>query len=286
MQTPTIKYLENKLVSSKNRFTLSKIQKREINSKLNGSNILVIGAAGSIGSEFCLELLKKKFEKIFMLDKDENELTELNRKINLSNFKKINQLEYICSDAVNFPFQQFVKIKNINHIFNFSALKHVRSEENIFSMQYMFDVNSIYFLNKKFPRNLKSIFSISTDKVNKPQSMLGISKKLMENVLAEIKSKNQKIHVSSVRFTNVSFSKGSILKNILDKATKRKVLGIPVSVNRYFITHSEAVALCLKTLLKDNDGYIVQPSSNHSGKNLSIYNLSLNKKKLLKGKRV
>ena len=145
----------------------------------------------------------------------------------------------------------------------------------------MFDVNSISFLNKKFSKNLKSIFSISTDKVNKPQSMLGISKKLMENVLAEIKSKNQKIHVSSVRFTNVSFSKGSILKNIFDKAIEGKVLGIPMHVNRYFITHNEAVTLCLKTLLKDSNGFIIQPSLNYSGKNLSIYNLSLKILKLL-----
>lgn len=281
MQIPTISYLEKKLISSKNRFSLNIIQNKEINRTLNGSNILIIGAAGSIGSEFSLELLKKKFKKIFLLDKDENELTELNRKINLSNFKKINKLEYICSDVINFPLQRFVKKKHINHIFNFSALKHVRSEENILSLQYMFDVNSIYFLNKKFPKNLKSIFSISTDKVNKPQSILGISKKLMENVLAEIKSKNPKIHVSSVRFTNVSFSKGSILKNIFDKAIEGKVLGLPKHVNRYFITHNEAVTLCLKTLLKDNNGFIVQPSPNHTGKNLSIYNLSLKILKLL-----
>lgn len=281
LQTPTISYLEKKLISSKNRFSLNKIQNKEINRKLNGSNILIIGAAGSIGGEFSLELLKKKFKKIFLLDKDENELTELNRKINLSNFKKKDKLEYICFDAINFPFQRFVKKKNINHIFNFSALKHVRSEENILSLQYMFDVNSIFFLNKKFPKNLKSIFSISTDKVNKPQSMLGISKKLMENVLAEIKSKNQKIHVSSVRFTNVSFSKGSILKNIVDKATEGKVLGLPKHIKRYFITHHEAVTLCMKTLLKDNNGFIVQPSPNYVGKNLSIYNLSLKILKLL-----
>mgnify|MGYP006083827127 CR=1 FL=1 len=281
MQIPTISYLEKKLVSSKNRFSLNIIQNKEINRKLNGSNILIIGAAGSIGSEFSLKLLKKKFKKIFLLDKDENELTELNRKINLSNFKKINKLEYICSDAINFPFQKFVKKKDINHIFNFSALKHVRSEENILSVQYMFGVNSISFLNKKFPKNLKSIFSISTDKVNKPQSMLGISKKLMENVLAEIKSKNQKIHVSSVRFTNVSFSKGSILKNIFDKAKEGKAIGLPRYVNRYFITHNEAVTLCLKTLLKNNNGFIVQPSPNNIGKNLSIYNLSLKILKLL-----
>ena len=92
LQTPTISYLEKKLITSKNRFFLNTIQNKEINRKLNGSNILIIGAAGSIGSEFSLELLKKKFKKIFLLDKDENELTELNRKINLSNFKKINKL--------------------------------------------------------------------------------------------------------------------------------------------------------------------------------------------------
>ena len=160
-------------------------------------------------------------------------------------------------------------------ILNFAAIKHVRSEENNYSLNYMFKTNSLSFLNFKYSKNVESIFSISTDKVYKPTSMLGISKKLMEYVLTKIKEKNPKIDISSVRFTNVSFSNGSILKNIYDKILSNKIVGVPKNIQRYFITHEEAVSLCLKSFLNETRNVIIQPSDSYVNRAFDLKKLSL-----------
>jgi len=253
----SIETLEYKIISKNNKYQLSNIQKHKLKKKFLRSNILIVGAAGSIGSKFSKDILRFNAKKIYFLDKDENELTELNRVLNLARSKI--EKEYICYDIVSFNLKKFILKNKINHILNFSALKHVRSEENQYSTEHMFAVNSIDFLNIEYPKSVKSIFSISTDKVNKPTSLLGVSKKLMEHTLSEIKNRNKNIFVSTVRFTNVSFSKGSILKNVYDKIISKQVIGIPTKVNRYFITHNEASSLCMKSMLSEFDGKIVLP---------------------------
>ena len=73
------------------------------------------------------------------------------------------------------------------------------------------------------------------------------------------KKKNKKIFVSSARFANVSFSNGSILKLIIEKLGSKDKIGIPLHINRYFITHRESINLCLKSLLKENDNHVILP---------------------------
>jgi FlaA1/EpsC-like NDP-sugar epimerase len=267
-------HLEKKIISKSNRFKLTETQIKEIHKKFKNSNILILGAAGSIGSKFVLEFLNIKFHKIYLFDKDENELTELNRAVNTKK-KKTQNIQYVCGDVVNFNFKKFITENKINHVLNFAAIKHVRSEENKYSLNYMFETNCLKFLIFKYPKFLKSVFSISTDKVIKPTSMLGVSKKIMEHAMAEIKKKNPKIIVSSVRFTNVSFSKGSILESIYKKILSKTVVGVPKNVDRYFITHEEAVSLCLKSFLSQSKNYIIQPSEYFTNLPLNIKDLSI-----------
>ena len=147
---------------------------------------------------------------------------------------------------------------------NFAAIKHVRSEEQLESIKYMFSTNSKNFLSNKrlsVKNNLKTVFSVSSDKSVNPQSLLGISKKIMEQRLSEFKQNNKNVFVSSVRFANVSFSNGSILKYIVDRINNKKIFGIPDKIYRYFITHTEASSLCLKSLLKENDNSILIPNN-------------------------
>jgi len=151
----------------------------------------------------------------------------------------------------------------------------VRSEENLISRKYMLATNSFNFLPKNIKRlnQLKSIFSISSDKAVNPLSVLGISKKIMEYKLGETKSKNKKIFVSSARFANVSFSNGSILKLIVDKVVYKKSFGIPENISRFFITHDESVSICYKSLLPQNNGFIITPNPVILGEQFSIKKL-------------
>ena len=91
-------FFEKKIISKKNRFKLSSEQNKEIKKKFYNSNILIIGAAGSIGSVFTLSMINYNFKKLFLIDKDENSLTELNREILVKNKKTVKKVEFICSD--------------------------------------------------------------------------------------------------------------------------------------------------------------------------------------------
>ena len=272
--------IEKKIISKKNRFVFLKEDKFEIKKTFKKKNVLILGAAGSIGGSFTLNLLKNfpSFDKIFLLDKNENDLTDLNRTI--ASLDSDLHIEYICSDLGEFNLDYFLKKNKINILLNFAAIKHVRSEENITSIYYMLRTNSLNFLPKK-KNYLEKIFSISTDKTVNPQSILGISKDLMEKKLLHF-SNTHKVFVSTARFANVSFSNGSILKYAYENLMLNKKFGIPSKIKRFFITHEEAVHLCLKSLLIRNNKMVLIPSPILLQKDISIKNIVSKIAKLLK----
>jgi len=250
---------EKPVISKFERFKILKNDLIELKSSFNNKIILICGAAGSIGSQFSKDFFDKEFnpKMLIFLDKDENLLTELNRELLLfKNFKKIKK-KFICSDLTSINIDEVLSKNKVQIYLNFAAIKHVRSEENIESIKYMFETNSIKFLPKKI-NNLKKIFSISTDKTVKPSSILGISKKLMEMNLSRFNQR--KIFISSVRFANVAFSNGSILKYIVDRLMQKKSFGLPENVKRFFLTHKESSNLCFKSLLARNNRKIIIPN--------------------------
>ena len=254
------KHFEEETISKINRFKIIRKDLDELKKSFKNRIVLISGAAGSIGSQFSKDIIKYNFKikKIIFLDKDENMLTELNRELLLlKNFKNINR-EFVCSDLNSIDISDILLKNKVQFYLNFAAIKHVRSEENIQSIKYMFKTNSVSFIPKKL-KHLKKIFSISTDKTVNPSSILGVSKNLMEMNLSKYKNKN--IFVSSVRFANVAFSNGSILKYFVDRLSQKKNFGVPENVKRFFITHSEASNLCFKSLLKRNNKKIVIPNS-------------------------
>ena len=251
--------IEKSVISKINRFKLNKKEDLELEKDFKNSSVLIAGGAGSIGSQFCKDIIKYNIKNLFILDKDENQLTELNRAlVLLLNKKQIAKINFICSDLTIFNLDKFIKDRKITHYLNFAAIKHVRTEEELDSIRYMFLTNAKNFLPKK-KHNLKKLFSISTDKTVNPTSILGITKSLMEANLNNFKKKNN-LFVSSVRFANVSFSNGSVLKYVVDRLICKQPFGIPSSIKRFFITHQEASSLCLKSILNTNDGKVVLPN--------------------------
>lgn len=253
-----IRQIEKKIISKINRFKISKQDLKELSLIFKNKNILILGATGSIGCQFTEDLLKNfsVFKNLYLIDKNENQLTDLNRNLVLKKYK--NKIFYICSDLVNLDLDEFIYKNKIHILLNFSAIKHVRSEENFYSTRYMFQTNSISFLPKK-KSHLQKVFSVSTDKTVNPKSILGISKSLMEKSLINYGKKNN-VFVSTTRFANVSFSNGSILKYVYERLLQKKLFGIPDKIKRYFITHEEASALCMKSLLSRFRNQIVIPS--------------------------
>ena len=270
--------LEKRIISNTDRYKLNIKENIEIKKTLFNQNILIIGACGSIGKLFAKEIFKFTFKNIHLLDKNENALVELNRDLVLLNDKKIKRTNFICTDITSFNLDNFLLNNKINHYYNFAAMKHVRSEENLDSLKYMFKTNSANFCPNK--RNyLKIFFSISRDKAVLPQSFLGISKYFMEEKLANFAKKNKSVSISTVRFANVCFSDGSYLKYAKERIEKKISFGLPLNIKRFFITHDEAISLCFKAILKKNKNKIIMPSDKIMNKE---YKLSFIIKKLLK----
>ena len=77
----SINFLEKKIISKKNRFRISKKEQIEIKKSFHNENILITGTCGSIGSAFTKKILNLNYKNLYLLDKDENSLTDLNREI-------------------------------------------------------------------------------------------------------------------------------------------------------------------------------------------------------------
>jgi len=232
---------------------------------ISSSSFLIVGGAGSIGQSVTIEIFKRNPKKLHVVDINENNMVELVRNIRSS-------LGYISGDFRTFEIDcasaefeaLFKSEKQYDFILNLSALKHVRSEKDPYTLMRMLQVNifnvvKLLELSKK--TNIKNFFSVSTDKSTNPANIMGASKKIMELFLNK-ESKDQK--VSMARFANVAFSDGSLLSSFQQRIFKKQPIVAPNDISRYFITAQESAELCLMSTFFGNnrDIYIPKLESN------------------------
>jgi FlaA1/EpsC-like NDP-sugar epimerase len=213
---------------------------------LRGRRVAVIGAAGSVGSAVVKQVVRCEPGALALLDVSENNLTELVRDLRSTvgcrvprDFTSLP----IALGSVEFA-RFFRETAPFDVVFNLSAIKHVRSEKDIYSLIRMIDTNVLFpheFLGS-LPYPLHKFFSVSSDKATNPANLMGASKMVMEEVLRLHSGRHP---VSSARFANVAFSDGSLPYGFLRRMEKRQPLSAPVDVRRYFISHEEAGQLCL-----------------------------------------
>ncbi len=235
----------------------------ELLSKVKKSRIAIIGAAGSIGGSVVKTLLKYKPKEIILIDLSENNLVELIRDLRSS--KSIKLPEKITSMPIGLgsvEFNRFFKENNqFDYILNLAALKHVRSEKNIYCLIRMLDTNVLFFYDflEKLPYSLKKVFSVSSDKAANPANIMGASKMAMEKSLMLLSEKHS---FSSARFANVAFSDGSLPYGFLNRIKKEQPIPAPRDIKRYFISHREAGELCVLSCFTGNNGDILFPKMN------------------------
>ena len=201
----------------------SDIQKNKdfLKSQIFDKVVLIIGGAGTIGSNYIKQILNFKPSKITVVDFNENGLTELTRDLRSSNLLDYNP-EYITY-PVNLLSDTFDKIFNSDNwqvVANFSAHKHVRSEKDKISVEALIKKQCFwsYQTFKSCEANPpKYFFSVSTDKAANPVNIMGASKSLMEKLIL---SKKNNFRVSTARFANVAFSNGSLLDGFIYRLNK------------------------------------------------------------------
>ena len=223
-----------------------KIIDYQLNEIIDSSKILVVGGAGSIGHAVSVEVFKRNPKVLHVVDISENNLVELVRNIRSSVGYGTGEFKTFAIDCGSREFEVFAENQSYDYIFNLSALKHVRSEKDPYTLMRLIDVNIFNAIKiiKLFKSKhvLKNYFSVSTDKATNPVNMMGASKKIMEDFLFR-ESKNQK--VSMARFANVAFSDGSLLHGFNQRILKKQPIAAPNDVSRYFITPQESGELCL-----------------------------------------
>ena len=233
---------------------------RELSNIIANSSFLVLGGAGSIGQTLSKEIFSRNPKKLHVVDISENNLVELVRDIRSSTGYIIGEFKTFSLDIGSIEFDRYLDSHGpFDFVFNLSALKHVRSESDIFTVMRMINVNilnTIKTIDHMIAMGVKKYFCVSTDKAANPVSMMGASKRIMEIFLIQ---KSNSIDISTARFANVAFSDGSLLYGFNQRIQKKQPLSAPFDVKRYFVTEKEAGELCLLSGLLGNNREIFFP---------------------------
>ena len=227
-----------------------KTHEKKLSEIVSSSRFLVVGAAGSIGQAVTKEIFKRNPQKLHAVDISENNMVELVRDIRSSFGYIEGDFQTFALDIGSIEYDAFIKADGeYDYVLNLSALKHVRSEKDPFTLMRMIDVN-IFNTEKTLlqsaTKGAKKYFCVSTDKAANPVNMMGASKRIMEMFLMR---RSADIAISTARFANVAFSDGSLLHGFNQRIQKRQPIVAPRDIKRYFVTPQESGELCLMSCI-------------------------------------
>jgi FlaA1/EpsC-like NDP-sugar epimerase len=250
--------------------------RRLLEENIRGSRVAVIGAAGSIGFSVVKNLLRFNPKGIALIDLSENNLVEVVRDLRSS--ENITVPEDFTALPIGVGSTEctrfFRESEPFDYILNLSAIKHVRSEKNIYCLVRMVDTNVLFIIDflESIPYNFRKFFSVSSDKATNPANLMGASKIVMEKVLLHL----QKQIFSTARFANVAFSDGSLPYGFLKRIEKRQPISAPRDVKRYFISHEEAGQICLLSCILGENGDIYFPELKKNTDEKTFSEIALN----------
>ena len=214
-------------------------RREELEALVSSSTFLVIGGAGSIGQAVTREIFKRNPLALHVVDISENNMVELD-----GDFRTFaidcgsNEYEALMNSSGGY-----------DYVLNLSALKHVRSEKDPFTLMRLIEVNilnTIKTVQIAKAQGANKYFCVSTDKAANPVNMMGASKRIMEMFLMR---ESEAMQISTARFANVAFSDGSLLHGFNQRFVKRQPISAPNDVRRYFVTPQESGELCLMSCL-------------------------------------
>ena len=238
-------------------------KEKELSKIVSESTFLVIGGAGSIGQAVTKEIFKRNPLKLHLVDISENNMVELVRDLRSSYGYIDGDFQTFALDIGSVEYDAFIESDGkYDYVLNLSALKHVRSEKDPFTLMRMIDVN-VFNTEKTvlqaIEKGTKKYFCVSTDKAANPVNMMGASKRIMEMYLMNL---SQNITISTARFANVAFSDGSLLHGFNQRIQKRQPIVAPNDIKRYFVTPKESGELCLMSCIFGENRDVFFPKLN------------------------
>lgn len=235
-------------------FTLFEHDMQRLDSELRDlvsqARFLVIGGAGSIGQAVTREIFKRNPAALHIVDISENNMVELVRDLRSSLGYENGDFRTFAIDCTGPEFKALCDTEgHYDYVLNLSALKHVRSEKDPYTLMRMVQaniLNSVSIARMARSHGARKYFCVSTDKAANPVNMMGASKRIMELFLMR---ESQSQAVSMSRFANVAFSDGSLLHGFNQRFSRRQPISAPTDVRRYFVTAEESGELCLLSCL-------------------------------------
>ena len=223
----------------------AQIELDSVRQAVTGKVVLVTGAAGSIGSELCRQILLCGPATLVCLDHNETGLFCLQRELGASRYGAA--IVYCVEDfSHSDPMRRIFSAHQIQIVFHAAGYKHVPMmeqnpraalENNVFGLVRFLDVCEV--------SGCETFVLISSDKAVNPTSVMGSTKRLGELILAS--RPNGSIRCISVRFGNVLGSQGSVVPVFCDQIMKNRPLTVTHrDITRFFITVDEAVSLLLQ----------------------------------------
>ena len=216
-----------------------------------GKSVMVTGAGGSIGSELCRQIIKRKPKTVVLFDNAESSLfyieRELNKRISKTS-EKIDVVAVLGSVVDEGRLREILLRHHVESVFHAAAYKHVSMLEknqlegarnNIIGTRSVFDAAAW--------ANCSSLVVVSTDKAVQPTSFMGATKRFAEIIVQAKAQSNANMQTCLVRFGNVLGSSGSVVPIFEEQIQS----GGPVTVTnpeatRYFMTIPEASQLILQ----------------------------------------
>ena len=226
-----------------------------IKSYFEGKIILITGAGGSIGSEIARQISNCLPKDLYLLDRDESGLLDLDISIESQklNIKKHLVLADIRDGECISKILTDIKPEIVFHA---AALKHLNMLEMYPEEGYKTNVQGTNnLLTAAINSQVKTFINISTDKAADPISILGKTKLIAEQLTAGYAEINRSYKYVSVRFGNVFGSRGSVMQTF----SKQIELGAAITitdpkVQRYFMTLEDSVHLVLQAAIQGESG--------------------------------
>ncbi|ALU43237.1 UDP-N-acetylglucosamine 4,6-dehydratase [Pseudoalteromonas rubra] len=255
------------LIGRQKQLFLQDIESAEqaLKKEVSNSRFLILGGAGSIGQAVTKEIFKRNPKKLHVVDISENNMVELVRDIRSSYGYIDGDFQTFALDIGSIEYDAFIKADGqYDYVLNLSALKHVRSEKDPYTLMRMIDVN-VFNTDKTIQQSIdagvKKYFCVSTDKAANPVNMMGASKRIMEMFLMR---RSEEIAISTARFANVAFSDGSLLHGFNQRIEKQQPIVAPSDIKRYFVIPQESGELCLMSCIFGDNRDIFFPKLSES----------------------
>jgi FlaA1/EpsC-like NDP-sugar epimerase len=221
-----------------------------------GRTVLVTGAAGSIGSELCRQILDYSPSQLICLDQSETGLFFL--RLELNEHRNGSHLDFMVADIGDPERVRYLLSKfNPKIIFHAAAYKHVpMMESNVQEAVKNNVLTLLSLLNLADELGCENFVLISSDKAVNPTSVMGATKRICELILSSRPPNGMRC--VSVRFGNVLGSSGSVIPVLKQQLRNNRPLTVThPDIKRFFMVKGEAVALVLQAFAIGNHGDIL-----------------------------